>query len=96
MAITDPYSGSTTLACNARNRLIERNASAGNNIQPVYDDAGRGILRRVTTLALGFDGDVRRMTKVLMIESATSGRVSTVGQYDNATPGSGSGALDTP
>ncbi|MCA9295578.1 MAG: RHS repeat protein, partial [Phycisphaerales bacterium] len=79
-------SGSTTLAYNAQNQLIYRNDPAGNIIEPVYDDAGREIHRKVTTLAGGFDGDVRRITTAY----DTSGRVSTVGQYDNATPGSGS------
>jgi YD repeat-containing protein len=38
--ITDPDSGSTTLAYNAQNQLIERNDPAGNVIEPLYDDAG--------------------------------------------------------
>ena len=59
---------------------------AGNVIETDYDDAGREKHRRITTLAAGFDGDVRRISTTF----DSLGRVQEVTQYDNATVGSGS------
>ncbi len=59
---------------------------AGNVFEMVMDASGRQTHRRVSTLATGFDGAVRRISTTY----DDLGRRSLVTQYDNATVGSGS------
>ncbi|MEO0631075.1 MAG: hypothetical protein AAFY46_10155, partial [Planctomycetota bacterium] len=73
-----------TYAYDAQGRRIYVRDQAGNVIDESYDASGRLEARSVSTLASGFDGDVRR------IEMAYDdlGRTATVTQYDAATSGS--------
>jgi YD repeat-containing protein len=73
-------------AYNAQSQEIWRKDQAGNVIETDYDDSGRQTHRRVTTLASGFDGVVRRISTTV----DSLGRVERVTQYDDATVGSGS------
>ena len=66
-------------------REVYKKDQAGNIIETDYDDSGRPTQKRVTTLASGFDGAIRRIATAY----DTLGRSSTVIQYDNATVGSG-------
>ncbi|MCK4873242.1 MAG: hypothetical protein KAS72_10995 [Phycisphaerales bacterium] len=75
-----------TFAYNALSQQIYAKDQAGNIIEMDYDDLGRIEHRRVTTLANGFDGAVRRITW----DYTDRGQVETATQYDNATVGSGS------
>ena len=59
---------------------------AGNVFEMVIDDVGRESHKRVSTLASGFDGAVRRISTTY----DDLGRRSLVTQYDNATVGIGS------
>ncbi len=72
-------------AYNAQGQLIWQKDQAGNVIEFAYDDSGRREHQMVTTLIGGFDGAVRRITS----DFDDFGRVETVTQYDNASPGSG-------
>jgi RHS repeat-associated protein len=73
-------------AYNALGQKIYEKDQAGNVIEHDFDTGGRMTARRVTTLASGFDGAVRRISMAY----DDLGRVSTVTQYDNAAVGSGS------
>jgi len=73
-------------AYNAQGQEVYRKDQAGNVYESDYDTSGRRTHERVTTLASGFDGAVRR--KSWTYDSL--GRSSLVSQYDNATVGSGS------
>jgi RHS repeat-associated protein len=75
-----------TFAYNARSQQVWKRDQAGNVIETDYDTGGRRTHRRVTTLAGGFDGAIRR------ISTTYDGlaRRQLVTQYDNATTGSGS------
>jgi hypothetical protein len=75
-----------TFAYDTSRALMWKKDQAGNVIETGYDSAGRKEHERVTTLAGGFDGQVRRITTAY----DDRGMVSTVTSYDNATPGSGS------
>ena len=75
-----------TYAYNALEEQVYMKDQAGNVIETELDDGGREEHRRITTLATGFDGDVRRISMAF----DGSGRTETVTQYDNATVGSGS------
>ena len=75
-----------TYAYNALEEQVYMKDQAGNVIETDLDDGGRAEHRRITTLATGFDGDVRRISMAF----DGSGRTETVTQYDNATVGSGS------
>ena len=75
-----------TYAYNAQSEEIYRKDQAGNVFERDLDDAGREEHRRVTTLATGFDGAVRRISTTYDSLS----RPDLVTQYDNATVGSGS------
>ena len=84
----DSASGSdvVTNAYNAQSQVLYSKDQAGNVTETEYDNGGREEHRRITTLASGFDGAVRRITMAY----TTLGQVSTVTQYDTATVGSGS------
>jgi RHS repeat-associated protein len=73
-------------AYNAQSQEIWKRDQAGNVIETDYATSGRQTHRRITTLAGGFDGAVRR------ISTTYDGlaRTQLVTQYDNATVGSGS------
>ena len=73
-----------TFAYNAQGELIYKKDQAGNVIETDYDTQGRKTDRRVTTLAGGFDGAVRRISTTY----TNRGEVQLVTQYDAATSGS--------
>lgn len=75
-----------TYAYNAQSQQIYTKDQSGNVTEVDFEDSGRQEHRRVTTLASGFDGAVRRISRTY----ASSGRPDLVTQYDNATVGSGS------
>ncbi|NOT30299.1 MAG: hypothetical protein HOP15_07615, partial [Planctomycetes bacterium] len=70
-------------AYNAQGQEVYRKDQAGNVFEIEYDDAGRETHRRVTTLASGFDGAVRRQSRTY----DSLRRASLVTQYDAATSG---------
>jgi YD repeat-containing protein len=72
-------------AYNAQGQEVYRKDQAGSVFETEYDTSGRQTQRRVTTLAAGFDGAVRRQSRTY----DGLGRPSFVTQYDNATVGSG-------
>ena len=74
-----------TYAYNAQNQVIYVKDQAGNVIETSYDEAGREIHKRITTLASGFDGAVLRISTTY----TALGQRELVTQYDNATVGSG-------
>ncbi len=71
-------------AYNAQGQEVYRKDQAGNVFELEFDDAGREIHRRVTTLASGFDGAVRRQSRTY----DSLGRASLVTQYDASSSGS--------
>jgi len=75
-----------TFAYNAQGEQVWTKDQAGNVVQTDLDTAGRETHRRVTTLAGGFDGAVRRISTTYL----PRGLVNKVTQYNNAAPGSGS------
>ena len=75
-----------TYAYDTGRALMWKKDQSGNVIETDYDTAGRKQHERVTTLASGFDGQVRRITTAY----DDRGMASTVTSYDNATAGSGS------
>ena len=75
-----------SFAYNAQRERIWHEDQCGNVVQIDRDGWGREEHSRVTTLASGFDGAVRRISRTY----DDLGRVSTVTQYDNAAVGSGS------
>ncbi len=72
-------------AYNALGQQIWTEDQAGNIIETDYDNAGRMLHRRVTTLDSDFDGDIRRVTT----SYDDRGMVTEVQQWDNASAGSG-------
>ncbi|MFN7021239.1 MAG: RHS repeat-associated core domain-containing protein [Phycisphaerales bacterium] len=74
-----------TYAYNAQGEQVWTEDQAGNITQTDFDTAGRETHRRITTLASGFDGAVRRISTTYL----PRGLVNKVTQYDNATAGSG-------
>ncbi len=74
-----------TYAYNAQREQVWTKDQAGNVIQTDFDTAGRETHRRITTLASGFDGAVRRISTTYL----SRGLVNKVTQYDNAAAGSG-------
>lgn len=72
-------------AYNALGQQVYTKEQAGNVIEMDMDVAGRIAARRVTTLASGFDGAVRRIG----LAYTSRGQTATVTQFDNATVGSG-------
>jgi RHS repeat-associated protein len=85
--VTYPDSGGAgdvvRFAYNAQGQPIWTQDQEGNVIETDYDDGGRETHRRVTTLASGFDGAVRRISSTY----DDLGRVQKVNQYDDATVG---------
>ncbi len=75
-----------SFAYNAQSQQIWTKDQEGNVIETDYNDAGREIHRRITTLITGFDGAVRRISTTY----DDLARRRLVAQYDNATVGSGS------
>ncbi|MEW6743202.1 MAG: RHS repeat-associated core domain-containing protein [Planctomycetota bacterium] len=75
-----------TYAYNALGERIWQKDQAGNVLEWDLDTLGRETHERVTTLANGFDGAVRRISTTY----TSLGQVELVTQYDNATVGSGS------
>ncbi|MFO0981643.1 MAG: hypothetical protein U1E76_07810 [Planctomycetota bacterium] len=67
-------------------RKIWHKDQAGNIVELDYDDSGRETQKRVSTLASGFDGALRRIAKTY----TSLGQELLVTKYDNATVGSGS------
>ncbi len=74
-----------TFAYNAQGQQTWTKDQEGNEIETEFDDQGRETHRRVTTLATGFDGAVRRISTTY----DSLGRRQLVTQYDDATLGSG-------
>jgi RHS repeat-associated protein len=72
-------------AYNAQSEKVWSKDQSGNITQTDFDTAGRETHRRVTTLASGFDGAVRRISTTYL----SRGQVNKVTQYDNAAAGSG-------
>lgn len=87
--VTYPDSASgtdvVTFAYNAQGQQVYTKDQSGNVIETDYDDAGRQIHRRVSTLISGFDGAVRRITN----SYAAHGALELVTQWNNAVAGSG-------
>jgi len=79
-------SDTVTYAYNAQSQEIWKKDQAGNVIEAGFDDSGRLVHRRVTTLDGDFDGAVLRISTT----HDSLGRRQLVTQYDNATVGSGS------
>jgi RHS repeat-associated protein len=73
-------------AYNAQGQQVWMKDQEGNVIETDFDDVGRDLHRRVTTLGGDFDGAVRRIT----ISYLDRGLIDKVTQYNNATAGSGS------
>jgi len=73
-------------AYDAQGQEVYKKDQAGNVYESNYGTSGRRTHLRVTTLASGFDGDVRRQSWTY----DDLGRPSLVTQYDTATIGSGS------
>lgn len=84
----DSSSGSdvVTFAYNALGQLIWTKDQAGNILETDFDTAGRETHRKVTTLASGFDGAVRRVSSTY----DNLGRTTLVTSWSDASPGSGS------
>jgi YD repeat-containing protein len=74
-----------TYAYNAQEETIYKKDQAGNVFETSYDNGGNETHRRVTTLASGFDGAVRRISTTY----TSLGQRELVTQYDNSTVGSG-------
>jgi len=74
-----------TYAYNAQGEQVWTMDQAANVIQTDFDTAGRETHRRVTTLAGGFDGAVRRISTTYL----SRGLVNKVTQYDSSAVGSG-------
>src|SRR5262249_26816173 len=72
---------------NAQGQVTYQKDQAGNVVETDFDDGGNETQRRVTTLASGFDGAVRRIATTY----TSLGQRQLVTQVDNATVGSGSG-----
>ena len=75
-----------TYAYNAQFEEFYKKDQAGNVFERDLDEAGREEHLRITTLASGFDGAVRRISTTYR----SLGQTDLVTQYDNATVGSGS------
>ena len=73
-----------TYAYNAQGQRVYVKDQAGNVIETDHDDGGRETDRRITTLAGGFDGAVRRISTTY----TSRGQRELVTQYDAATGGS--------
>ncbi|MBL8235408.1 MAG: hypothetical protein JNL98_43335, partial [Bryobacterales bacterium] len=76
--------GYVKYAYNAPSQLLWTEDQATNVLGDAYDTAGRETARKVTTLASGFDGAVRRLER----SYDSLGRSETVVQYDAASAGS--------
>ena len=74
-----------TYAYNAQFEEIYKKDQAGSVFERDLDNAGQEEHRRITTLASGFDGAVRRISRTY----TSLGQAELVTQYDNATVGSG-------
>jgi len=83
-AIDSDASDVVSHAYNAQGEEVLKKDQAGNVIERTLDTRGRETARRVTTLASGFDGAVRRIETAL----DALGRTETVTQHDAATSGS--------
>lgn len=75
-----------TFAYNAQGQRVWKKDQEGNILEWDFDDSGREVHERVSTLDADFDGDVRRVSTTY----DDLGRRSTVVQFDHATVGSGS------
>jgi len=84
-AINTDDSDVVSFAYDAQGREVLRKDQAGNIVETDLDGSGRLTQKRVTTLAGGFDGAVRRIATAY----DGLGRRQTVTQYDNAAVGSG-------
>jgi len=82
-AIASDSSDVVIHAYNAQGQETYRKDQAGNVYESEYDTSGRRLHQRVTTLASGFDGAVRRQSWTY----DSLGRVSLVTQYDAASAG---------
>jgi len=74
-----------SFAYDAQGEEVLRKDQAGNIVETDFDGSGRLTQKRVTTLAGGFDGAIRRIATAY----DGLGRRQTVTQYDNAAVGSG-------
>jgi len=83
---SDGASDVVTYAYNAQGQQIWTKDQSGNVIETTYDERGREVHRRATTIDADFDADVKRISTVY----DDRGMVDTVTQYDHATAGSGS------
>jgi RHS repeat-associated protein len=81
---TDPDDRQVLFAYDAQGEVIWTEDQEGNVLETDYDVRGRQTDRKVTTLATGFDGAVRRISTTY----DDLGRVHLVTQYDSATGGS--------
>ena len=77
-------SDTVTYAYDAQGRQDWMKDQSGNIIETTFDNAGRETSRAVTTLASGFNGDVRRIET----SYTNRGQVENVTQYDAASSGS--------
>ena len=77
-------SDTVTYAYDTQGRQDWMKDQSGNIIETTFDNAGRETSRAVTTLASGFNGDVRRIET----SYTNRGQVENVTQYDAASSGS--------
>lgn len=75
-----------TYAYNAQGQQIYMKDQLGTETASTYDTAGRLLHKGLTSVAGSLDASVRRISSAY----DTRGMKTTVTQYDNATPGSGS------
>jgi RHS repeat-associated protein len=83
-AIDTDSSDVVSYAYNAQGQVIYQKDQAGNVFDVAFDDSGRETSWAVSTLASGFDGDVRLRARTY----DDLGRPSLVTQYDATTSGS--------
>ncbi|MEX2217664.1 MAG: hypothetical protein WD749_02800 [Phycisphaerales bacterium] len=72
-------------AYNAQGEMTYTKDQAGNIVETDFDTAGRETQRRVTTLAGGYDGNVRRIARAYL----SRGLANTVTQYSDEDVGEG-------
>ena len=82
-AINSDSSDVVSFAYNALGQEVYKKDQAGNVLESEYDDSSRRTKLKVTTLAGGFDGDVRRLEWAY----TSLGQVDTLTSYDAATSG---------
>ena len=88
--INSDSSDVVTHAYNALGQAVYKKDQAGNVLESEYDDSGRRTELKVTTLASGFDGSVKRLEWAY----TSLGQVDTLTSYDAATSGTAVNEVD--